>query len=209
MEQSEVNRRRLRPLKTLRLVLLGVLLCALVGGGCFLAGRYTGRNGGSTELSAVVVQNQLTEISELASVTYSYTNMAQYENSGEFYGMKVPFTTKRFILTYDGVIKAGVDLSRAEVSVSGSAVTVRLPKAQILSHEIDEGSVQVFDQQTSLFNPFTVDEFTAFQADQKKAMEEKALDKGLLSQAQTKAEDSVRLLLEKALPEGGTLTVRS
>ena len=178
----------------------------MVGTVCWFAGR--GGVEETTELDAVVLENQLTGISELASVTYSYTNMAQFKNSSEFYGMKVPFTTKSFILTYDGVIKAGVDLSAVEVRVSGTAVTVKLPEAAILSHEIDEDSVEVFDEKTSIFNPFTVEDMAAFQADQKQAMEAKALDKGLLTEAAEKAKISVEALLSAALPEGYTLTVR-
>lgn len=200
------EKNRLRPFRTAKYLLLGVLLCAVVGTVCWFAGR--GGVEETTELDAVVLENQLTGISELASVTYSYTNMAQFKNSSEFYGMTVPFTTKSFILTYDGVIKAGVDLSAAEVRVSGTAVTVKLPEAAILSHEIDEDSVEVFDEKTSIFNPFTVKDMAAFQADQKQAMEAKALDKGLLTEAAEKAKISVEALLSAALPEGYTLTVR-
>ena len=200
------EKNRLRPFRTAKYLLLGVLLCAVVGTVCWFAGR--GGVEETTELDAVVLENQLTGISELASVTYSYPNMAQFKNSSEFYGMTVPFTTKSFILTYDGVIKAGVDLSAAEVRVSGTAVTVKLPEAAILSHEIDEDSVEVFDEKTSIFNPFTVEDMAAFQADQKQAMEAKALDKGLLTEAAEKAKISVEALLSAALPEGYTLTVR-
>ena len=205
MERTR-EKNRLWPFRTAKYLLLGVLLCAVVGTVCWFAGRVGVEE--TTELDAVVLENQLTGISELASVTYSYTNMAQFKNSSEFYGMTVPFTTKSFILTYDGVIKAGVDLSAAEVRVSGTAVTVKLPEAAILSHEIDEDSVEVFDEKTSIFNPFTVKDMAAFQADQKQAMEAKALDKGLLTEAAEKAKISVEALLSAALPEGYTLTVR-
>ena len=156
----------------------------------------------------MVLQNQLTEIRELATVTYAYTNMAQFENSNDFYGVKIPFTTKSFILTYDGTIKAGVDLEAAEVSISGDTVTVTLPEAEILSHEIDEDSVEVFDEKTSIFNPFTVEDFTAFQADQKAAMEERARSSGLLEEARAKAVSGVEQLLSAALPESCTLEIQ-
>ncbi|WP_369281959.1 DUF4230 domain-containing protein [Oscillibacter sp. GMB15532] len=196
-----------RPLRTVRLVLLGVALCAMVGVAGFLAGRFGGGSAEVTELDAVVLENRLEEISELASVSWSYTNMAQFENKNVFYGMTLPFTTKKFILTYDGEIKAGVDLRKAKVDISGTEVHIRLPQAEILSHEIDENSVEVFDEKASIFNPFTVEDFTAFQSDQKAAMEKKALDKGLLKEGQEKAADSVALLLGAALPEGYTLKV--
>ncbi|BAL00687.1 hypothetical protein OBV_34880 [Oscillibacter valericigenes Sjm18-20] len=213
-EQTEAGaarhekRPRLHPIQSVRLILLGIALCAMVGVACFFAGR---AGGGavqeSVELDAVVLENRISQISELASVSWSYTNMAQFESSNAFYGMTLPFTTKKFILTYDGEIKAGVDLGKALVDVSGMEVTVHLPDAEILSHQIDESSVEVFDETTSIFNPFTVEDFTAFQADQKAAMEKKALAKGLLDESREKAIDSVSLLLDASLPEGYTLRV--
>ena len=201
-------RRRLRPLRALRLALLCAALCAAVGIAGFLAGRFGGGGvGEAAELDAVVLENRLAEISELASVSWSYTNMAQYENSNVFYGVTLPFTTKEFILTYDGEIKAGVDLRKAEVEVSGRSVRVRLPEAEILSHEIDEKSVKVFSEKTSVFNPFTPEDFTAFQADQKAAMEKKALERGVLKEGRERAADSVSLLLRAALPQGYTLQI--
>lgn len=202
-EQSGASRRRPRVFQTLRLLVLAAALCA----GCYLAGRLSGAVQPAQALDAVIVQDQLTQLSELAGAGWRYTNMAQFENRSEFYGMALPFTTKRFILTYDGEIKAGVDLKSAEVSVSGSRVRIRLPEAQILSHEIDEDSVEVFDEKTSIFNPFTVEDFASFQADQKAAMEEKAVSRGLLEESREQAAAAVRALVGPMLPEGWTLEI--
>ena len=209
MEETP-EKTRFHPLKTAKTLLLGAVLCIVVACVCFVGGRLSAGSGSETpQLDAVVLESQVRDISELASVTYTYTNMAQFESSNDFYGVKIPFTTKSFILTYDGTIKAGVDLSQATVDVSGNTVRITLPQAAILSHEIDEDSVEVFDEKTSIFNPFTVEDFSSFQADQKAAMEEKALDKGLLTEAQAKAEASVRQLLTSTLPEGTELDVTS
>ena len=191
----------LHPLRTARYLWLGILLCALVGGACFLGGRWSAGRSETAKIDTVVLQNQLSEIRELATVTYAYTNMAQFESSNDF-------TTKSFILTYDGTVKAGVDLDGAEVSVSGTTVTITLPEAEILSHEIDEDSMEVFDEKTSIFNPFTVEDFTSFQSDQKAAMEEKALSRGLLAEARAKAVSSVEQLFAAALPDTYTVTVQ-
>ena len=205
METIEKERKRL--FRTLRRGAAAAALCLLVGLGCFLGGRLSA--GGKQEtLSAVVLENRLTSISELATVTYSYTNMAQFESSNDFYGMKVPFTTKKFILTYDGEIKAGVDLALARVELKGTEVSVELPEAVILSHSIDEDSVEVFDEKTSIFNPFKVEDFTAFRQDQQQEMERRALEKGLLEEAGEKAGQSVKALLHAALPEGYTLKIQ-
>lgn len=121
------------PVKTLRYLVVGVVLCAAVGLAGFLGGRYAASHQEAPQLSAVVLEGRLAEISELASVTYTYTNMAQFENSDDFYGMKIPFTTKKFILSYDGTIKAGIDLGDVEIEVRDNDVTVTLPEAEILA----------------------------------------------------------------------------
>lgn len=196
------------PVKTLRYLVVGVVLCAAVGLAGFLGGRYAASHQEAPQLSAVVLEGRLAEVSELASVTYTYTNMAQFENSDDFYGMKIPFTTKKFILSYDGTIKAGIDLGDVEIEVRDNDVTVTLPEAEILAHEIDADSVEIFDEKTSIFNPFTIEDFTAFQAAQREVMEEKALQRGLLAQAREKAGNSVRLMLASVLPEEAQLTVQ-
>lgn len=180
-----------------------ILLCLV----CFFFGRSMGKSAGNTEVSAVVLQNKLTEISEYASLTYSYTNMAEFENSKDFYGVKLPFTTKGFIITYDGEIKAGVDLAKAEVTVSGSKVKVSLPAAEILSHEIDEDSLEVFDETTSIFNPLKVTDYNTFNKEQKAKMEEKAAEKGILKEAGQKAADAIADFVQQIAGEDYTVEV--
>ena len=180
-----------------------ILLCLV----CFFFGRSMGKSAGNTEVSAVVLQNKLTEISEYASLTYAYTNMAEFENSKDFYGVKLPFTTKGFIITYDGEIKAGVDLAKAEVAVSGSKVKVNLPAAEILSHEIDEDSLEVFDETTSIFNPLKVTDYNTFNKEQKAKMEEKAAEKGILKEAGQKAADAVEDFVQQIAGEDYTVEI--
>ncbi len=199
---TEEKQKKHKPIKTIRLILAGVILCAAIGAGCFLFGRSSAGAGQQTQVSATVLKNQLETINELASVSYSYTNMAQFENSNDFYGMKIPFTTKSFLITYDGVIKAGVDLRQAKVSVNGKSVSAKLPEAKILSHTIDENSVKTYDEKTSIFNALTVEDFKAFQTDQKTAMEKKAVERGLLTEAKKKAANCVESFLKSALPQG-------
>ena len=174
---------------------------------CFFFGRSVGKSAGVSEIDAVVLENKLTEISELATITYSYTNMAEFENSKDFYGIKLPFTTKGFIITYDGEIKAGVNLSNAEISVSGQKISITLPEAEILSHQIEEDSLEVFDETTSIFNPLKVTDYNSFNKDQNAEMEKKATAKGLLTEAKKKAVDTVKGFILQLIPEDWTVEV--
>lgn len=201
----------IHPLRSLKsgvsLILAGVALAAV----CFGAGFFTGGRSQeeAPQLSSVTVEHQLQQISRLATTQYAYTNMGQFERGSDFYGVRIPFTTSRFIVSYSGVITAGVDLSQAQVEVTDEQVTVTLPAAQILSHEIDPDSLEVFDETRSIFNPITIEDYNGFQADQQGVMEEKALQAGLLTQAQDQAEAAVTGLLTPLLEEGQALEVRT
>lgn len=198
------------PFRATKRLLLGIAAVVLVGALCFFCGGwFAGRDaGGKTELSAVTVSNQLRQADELVTMSYYYTNMGQFKNSSEFYGVTIPFTTKSFILTYDGVIKSGVDLSAAKVECTETTVSITLPRAAILSHTIDEESLKVFDEKTSIFNPFTVEDYNGFQRDQKAVMEQKALANGLLSRAEEQAEEAVTQLIRPLLGEEMQLSVK-
>ena len=187
-----------------KLIIFGVILAIV----CFAVGFFSGgREEKPPVLSSITVENQLQQISQLATVRYSYTNMGQFENSNEFYGIKLPFTTKSFIVAYDGTITAGVDLTKAKVTVTDQKVTIALPAPQILSHEVDPNSLEVFDETTSIFNPITIEDYTGFQADQQGVMEDKAIQGGLLTQAKDQAEAAIGGLITPLLQEGQTLEI--
>ncbi len=120
-----------------------------------------------TEITSDLLSQQIQSISELASVEYNYTNMGKYENQATFYGWKVPFTTKSFILSYDGKIKAGIDMSLVEVNVHGQNIDITIPQAKILSHEIDQESIEVFDETKNIFNQISITDYNQFAIDQK------------------------------------------
>ncbi len=84
-------------------------------------------------------------------------------------------------------------------------MTVKLPADRILSHDPDLDSVEVVDQKNGLFDPVTVEDQTKFNAECEKAMEKKALERGLLEQAQENAKEVLRQLLQKlpGIREGG------
>ena len=210
MSDEEKGRERFQWLKSWRKWLLILLLCALATLGTFLWGLRYGSRAAEPSITGELIGQQLRAVEELVSLEYSYTNVGRFEDQVDFYGWKVPFTAKSFIVSYDGVIKAGVDLSQVQVEVDEirQAVTVRLPASRILSHEIPEDSIEVFDESDNLFNRITIEDYTGFTLDQKKAMEQRAEDNGLLTSADEKARAAVESLLT-LMPgmESYTLTV--
>lgn len=187
-----------KPCRRLRLrgKLLGLLILILALGLSFFLGAVLTHRDSAPTITTDLISQRLNGIQELATVEYYYTNMGQYENQLDFYGWKVPFTTKRFILSYDAVIKAGVDLSALDVRVTDDTITITLPEPKILSHEIPEDSIQVFDETHNIFNPIRISDYTGFTRDQKALLEERAIENGLLDKASEQACTVVENLLE-------------
>ncbi|KAA9266040.1 MULTISPECIES: DUF4230 domain-containing protein [Aerococcus] len=170
-------------------IILGLLAVAFIGG------HYLGKQDSQTEITSELVGNRLEQAKELTTTKYFYTNTASFENQRKFYNWNLPFTTKKFIVSYDGVIHVGIDLSAIDVQVQDQTIDVTLPEVKILSHDIDSDSVKVFDEEASIFNKMTVDDYANFTNEQKKASEEEAKDKGLLETAKQNTEKTIKEIL--------------
>ena len=209
MRDTETKPRRMGLKMKILLILLTLLLICGAVLAAFLCGLRQASQAAEPQITGDLLASRLRSVQELVTVSYYYTNMGRFENQVDFYGWKVPFTTKSFIVSYDGVIKAGVDLEQLQVSIGGGEVTVTLPESRIISHEIPEDSLEVFDESDNLFNHITIEDYTAFTRDQKSAMEQRAVDGVLLDRANQEARTAVDSLL-RIMPglEEYTLTVK-
>ena len=98
-------------------------------------------------ITSELLREQLEYVRDLVTVEYHYTDADKQELPGKklFNLIPLPFTKKAFIISYDGVIKYGVDISQVGLSVNGISkiVTVEIPRAKIISHEIPEEGFRV------------------------------------------------------------------
>lgn len=185
-------------------IIIAILIIAL----CFFGGIRLGKilYGSSitekkTQITDTLLYQQLAQENELSTVRYFYTNMGKYENSIELGSTRIPFTKKSFIISYDGIIKAGIDMDKVKIQIDGKIITISIPKAEILSHEIKEDSVQVYDEKNSIFNGLSVEDIMNFQQQEKQEMEEKAIGNGILVEAQENAKTSLQFLYNEFLED--------
>lgn len=143
------------------------------------------------------IDSELKEIGELASMEYNYTNAGKYSDPKQVFGLDIPFTTKSFIAKWDGTIKAGVKIEKITVKVDDSQkiITIFMPAAEILSHDVDENSVETLNEKDGLFNPVRVEDVRTFDAESAKHMEQKAIENGLLEKAAANAERIIEKLI--------------
>ena len=190
------------------------LFALILGAGLGLWGTsyFNAASPAAPTITSSILKEELKYVKDLVTVEYRYTNADKAEFPGHvLFGQSVPFTGKSFIVSYDGVIKYGVDLGAVEIRVSEAAktVTVTVPRSKIVSHEIPEEGFRALDEKNGLFNRIQIDDVTEFRRMQKSAMEDKASELGLPRQAQEQSGAAIEALL-RATPgmDAYQLTIR-
>lgn len=152
------------------------------------------------EIDIAVINAEIRDIGELVTIEYLYTDAGKFEDPAELFGKEIPFsfTTKSFIAKWDGSIKAGVDISKvtAEVNETEKEIVVHIPKAEILSHVVDDESIETLDEKDGLFNKLKIEDIRAFDANSKDAMERRAIENGLLEKALENAKAIIYKLID-------------
>lgn len=98
-------------------------------------------------VSATSIAEKLSACSDLATARLDYRGIVHY-SEGE-----IPLINqKSFSMIYDAHVKAGIDLSEADVKVEGSTITVKVPKAEVQEIVIDSDSLEFYDEKLALFN---------------------------------------------------------
>lgn len=149
-------------------------------------------------ITSETLQEKLIPAYDLVTEQYNYRNADKLEQDQSWlFGWKRPFSSKSVLVTYDGVIKAGVDLSQVVPVVDEEAhtVTVTLPSSRITDNNIPQETITVVEVKNGLFNPVTIDDYNTFISEQKIVMEKKAIDQGLLEKADQNAREIVTSLL--------------
>lgn len=179
-----------------------LLLAILIAGG--IIGFYLGQQVAQQQaeeskpelktLDVTVLQKRLDKISELSTISYSYTDISTHTKSESLWGYKIPFSTSKIILRYDGVIKAGVDLHNARIDVVDTVVTFTLPRPTVLSHSVDPSSIKIMNQSNGIFSSIKITDFQAFCAAHQDSMQQVAIAEGLLDRAADNAADGLELI---------------
>lgn len=182
-------------MKKLKRSLFIILFIGLALFAAFFYGKRQMKSEMEPEITSSLIYNKLVSAKELTTLKYHYTNMGHFENQNTFYGYKVPFTSKEFIVSYEGLINAGIDLDKMKVDVGDKTIEIKIPPAEILSHEIYEDSLKVYDERESIFNRIDIEDYNNFSKDQKTEVEKRAIKKGLLKEADEESKKAIQEIL--------------
>ena len=131
----------------------------------------------------------LKDMGELATQAGYFTNVQSSTSTRQLFGMDIPFTKSKYIYSYDGVVKAGLDFAKIDVQVDDEnrTVTVKLPEIEILDVSIDNDSLKIYDESQSIFTPLHIADVNEAQIELKKQVRQTAIDNGILDEARRNA----------------------
>lgn len=149
------------------------------------------------EITIDLIESEIKDIGELATLEYLYTDAGKFEDPKKVFGVNIPFTTKSFIAKWDGVIKAGVKIDAiiVEINDANKEITIHMPNAEILSHEVKSDSIETLDEKDGLFNKVKVDDVFEFEAVSKETMEQRAIENGIIDKAFENAKEIIEKLV--------------
>lgn len=137
--------------------------------------------------------SQVRAICNLATLKTYYHNVAKLEKSKDWIFQK----DRELWIEYTGIATIGIDMSKVEMKIDGNKVIVSLPKAKLLSIDIDEEKINedsyFYSKDNIVFkNQITAEEQTQAineaQTNMKNSVEE---DSQLLKRAQERAKDLI------------------
>ena len=151
-----------------------------------------------------VLRGRLENIGELNTAEYMCTYVQDYSSSYELKGWKIPLTAKKFTISYDGVVKAGIkDLSMVAVTrANDSTIIVTLPPMQITNSTIGPDSLKVYDESHNPLNQISVEDVNTAQATLIDEMVQRAVDNGIKEQALENAKIMLSAMLQCPEAEG-------
>lgn len=143
------------------------------------------------------VMNTISQVLDLSTVKYKYTNVITVKKDKSINEMKIPFTEKSFIIKYNGIINGGVKPEDIKiVKNNGESIQIQIDKCEILDHYIDSDNIYVYDVKSSLFNKLEIQEVLDDINKYKKEYEKKALKEGLMEEIKRSTKTSIQNMLK-------------
>jgi hypothetical protein len=147
------------------------------------------------DTSRPTVIDQVRALARLETVHYQLEKVVSGESTGPLPDF---LTSDKILLVAHGEVVAGVDLTElapGDITVVSDTVTIRLPKAKILSSKLDNDKTYVYDRQTGIFNKPDPNLETQIRQVAEQQIVQGALEDDILGKAQTNAEDVIRTLV--------------
>ena len=131
-----------------------------------------------TSITSEFVEQQISEISELATLYHHYRKNANFQDAKKLLeyipDWRINKSIKEFSLVYEGDVKLGYNLKDIKILVEPNSqnIFIYLPEPRILSHSIDFESIQILWERQGWFNNIRFEDFKQFFISEQKKYEQ-------------------------------------
>lgn len=151
--------------------------------------------------------SQIRSICKLATLECYYHNVAKSEKEAGSGLSHFGENDRKFWTEYNGVAKIGVDMSKGDMKINGTEITIYMPEAEILSIKPDSESVSepIMDKDSWNSNPIDADDVTgAVSVAQDDIYESIQNDSSLLANAKDRAKKLIENYINQLGEASGT-----
>lgn len=175
-----------------------IILCVLLAAVAILLGLNLYNEKKAPEVTNKTIETKLESVGELAGSKLTYRGLIVYKDGS------IPYINEKgFSMTYTAIIKAGIDLKETEIKVTDDTITLTIPKAKILSVEVDPESLEFYDKKHSLFNWQKPEDSSKAVNAAKNDGRKNAVNEGLLKDAEKNTEELLKGLLKDLKTKNG------
>ncbi len=148
----------------------------------------------TTEVDSEVIEDGLSKMGFLVTAKYFFKDVTTSTKVSSLGKLDLGFTRANLVFSYEGYVPAGIDFTRIAVETDKDSKTVRVkvPHAEIMDVFIDPESFEKLDEKENIFNKFQVEDYNDGLLDLENTCREKAVERGLLKEADTNAEALIR-----------------
>ena len=149
------------------------------------------------------VTEKISSIAETSVIEYDYTNAAKLKDTEKvFKKLKIPFTSKKIVMMYDGKMKLGADVSQIKVAINKDSdnnikdIEVTLPPVQINSNDVDRDTITFPVEKATILNKLSSEDYDDLETKAKKEIAKKVKKSSVMDNANVELQKSVRGFLE-------------
>lgn len=150
-------------------------------------------------VTSEMIQEGVRDMGIMVTGEYCFTGVMNHSVANKFFkgSITVPFSESSYVASYDGFVSAGVNLTGVIVEKDDDAgtITVKAPKVDIYTVDIDPESFVLYSEKQSIFNPISVADYNDSLIELEANAEQKAIEKGLLEMAENNADQLIRSLI--------------
>ena len=152
-----------------------------------------------TKLTETTVKEVTQKAEKMVTQEVEYEKIGHLTKSKKVLGKNIPLTKDDILFTFKATIYIGVDLEKAEYEVDNEkkVISITLPEAEIIAHEVDDESFEYHTIKDSFLTSSSMDEYMDEVAKLKNKKETELIEEGKIFEETTQQAESIleRLLL--------------